>query len=534
MKNFFSLLGLFLTFSVFGQTGSIDKTFGKAGYKVVEGNYNDSGFSTPLTGLQSDGKIVYAYSIVDPNKGKSSINLTRINSDGSVDKAFGKNGIATLDAEFEESASALQIAQNGKIWVLTYALKDDLGLDADFALYRFNIDGTIDLSFNTKGYKYFGNTGEFEAALDFKILANGDILLSGVSTPNPDNGFDATVFKVKSDGTLDKTFGTGGVAKVLIVSETPIKIASDIELDSQGSIFIAGSAIDLEGTIGAGFIVKIKSNGTVDPTFGNAGMIEVNGPNKEFATFNNMELQKDGKILVTQQITNDDETIAARLIRFSAIGKEDATFGTKGVVDVMIGDNAETSPNDIKIQPNGQILVNYSSYVEATFGYNNVTGRYNANGAIDATFGKKGYFTVVSDSVDYLTANILLQSDGKILISAESDLFDKEVGVRTFYRLLNPPAVATEDITLTTNLSVSPNPMENEVSVKYTLENAEPNLSIEFVNLQGQVVKNSVSNEKRNAGEQTERFNVSELSTGVYFVKIKTPSKVAQMKVVKM
>ena len=84
-------------------------------------------------------------------------------------------------------------------------------------------------------------------------------------------------------------------------------------------------------------------------------------------------------------------------------------------------------------------------------------------------------------------------------------------------------------------MSSFPNPIQNDLTLNYTLQDAQNNISVDLINLEGKIVAPLLTNVSRNQGKQTENIRLNEdLTSGVYFIRIKTAELVAQIKVVKM
>src|SRR6185436_6210190 len=120
------------------------------------------------------------------NVGSAAI-VTKFNSSGQVDTAFGTGGTAQLHNSFLTSllshAHAITLQPDGKILIAGHE-KTYLGSTVDMLVARWNADGSPDLSFNAgvKNYRivnFSGNGDDYAYAL--ALAPNGKIVLAGVA-----------------------------------------------------------------------------------------------------------------------------------------------------------------------------------------------------------------------------------------------------------------------------------------------------------------------------------------------------------------
>lgn len=183
--------------------GPLDTTFGGNG--IVTTNFGlNRNESAMAVAIQSDGKIVaagYHY------KGAyNNFAIARFNNDGSPDISFGTNGITSIDLGVNSVANAIAIQADGKIILAGYA-------NDDFAIVRLMPNGTLDTSFDGDGI-LIHHLGGDDKAYAVAIQANGKILAAGIS----DNA--TAVTRYLPNGAIDATFGTGCVVMLSIGSAT--------------------------------------------------------------------------------------------------------------------------------------------------------------------------------------------------------------------------------------------------------------------------------------------------------------------------
>ena len=235
---------------------------------------------------------------------------------------------------------------------------------------------------------------------DFGNSINSNIATANAVTIQPDGkivvcggipgskGFPVpAVVRYNTDGSVDTAFGSSGIAST--PSEEDIS-ASAIALQSDGKIVVSGFG-------NAIVVIRFTSNGTLDPTFGNNGIVTAsdiffNG------TQTGLALQSDGKIVVAGSRVME---------RYLPNGQSDSTFG-KGNGVLLAGDAA----NALAVLPNGKILV-ASTNAATDFGpASGWVTRYNSNGSLDASFGIDGQLGATG-----LVNAMALLSTGEFLIA---------------------------------------------------------------------------------------------------------------------
>jgi uncharacterized delta-60 repeat protein len=217
-------------------------------------------------------------------------------SAGALDPTFGVGGKVTTDfAGIFDVAMALQA--DGKIVVVGDSVVGGFG---DFALARYNADGTLDDSFGTSGKVTTDFGGDEDRAFDVAIQANGRIVVVGHSVAG--DAVDFALARYNADGSLDDggpndstpadTFGTSG--KVTTDFGGTIDLATSVVLQADGKIVVAGS------TFGGGSedfaLARYNADGTLDDGFGTSGKVTTDFGGSDRAT--SVALQTDGKIVV--------------------------------------------------------------------------------------------------------------------------------------------------------------------------------------------------------------------------------------------
>jgi uncharacterized delta-60 repeat protein len=459
------LLSVVLARDAVAASGDLDPTFGIGGKVTTDFNGAQDGANS--IAIQADGKIVAAgYS----GAGTSwSFALARYNSDGTLDATFGTGGKVTTDfGGFTAIAQCVAIQADGKI---VAGGRFYTGPVSDFALARYNSDGTLDITFGSGGKVTtdFMN-GSLDEADGIAIQTDGKIVVAGSS--NLGTTVDFALARYNSDGTLDTTFGSGG--KVTTGFIGVISTAHCIAVQADGKIVAAGStAITLTGSDFA--LARYNSDGTLDITFGSGGKVTTDFYGADDVVFG-IAVQVDGKIVAAGfSWTGDSSRWDFALARYNSDGTLDTSFGSAGKVTTDINNNgSRDSASGIAIQADGKIVaVGTSAPIDD--GWHFALARYNSDGTLDATFGSGGKVTTDFNSgSDDFASGISIQADGKIVAAGSSAYADfalaRYIGSNTpigsNVTVPLPPVTVTFDNvtspgTTTATVSVSGTPLPN-------------------------------------------------------------------------
>ncbi len=219
----------------------------------------------------------------------------------------------------------------------------------------------------------------------------------------------------QSDGTLDPTFGFGGLTTVFFdLGGTNRDIATDVAIQPDGKIVVVGYA-DFSALGDTDFaIARLLPSGELDPSFDGDGKRTVYfdlGGDKADQAFA-VALQTDGKIIVAGRVRSADHTFDPALVRLLSNGSLDTTFGSGGRLVFDFSTNFQDSANAVRVQPNGRILV---AGRQDDLGF---VMRLLSNGTSDATFTtvllgvSPGGYAAVTD--------LALASSGSILVAANT------------------------------------------------------------------------------------------------------------------
>lgn len=251
--------------------GSLDPSFGTAGVKtfslVTTFGVGTTAAEADGMAIAADGTIVLA-GTANPHGTTSMIVLSMNPTNGSLDPAFGTNGVliippSTFGVATSAQAAAVALQSNGKIVIAGQA---NPGGTTEMALARINpMFGTLDGSFGTGGVvtiapSAFGAGATTAAASAVRVQSNGAIVVGGLA--NPSATLSMGVARLLTNGNLDPSFGTAGTVVIAPSSfGGTIAFLNALLAQSDGTIIAAGSS-NPGGTTTVAF-AQLQANGSV-------------------------------------------------------------------------------------------------------------------------------------------------------------------------------------------------------------------------------------------------------------------------------
>jgi len=406
MKNRLKHIGALLALaivpaatSVYGQVpnGGLDASFGWGGKVVTD--FGGTGDGARCVFLQPDGKLVAA-GTTNVN-GETDFALARYNSNGTLDASFGNGGKVITDFGSFDGVGSAALQLDGKIVAAGWTV---FGNVANFALARYNSNGTLDASFGTNG-KVITGFGDVSAqAYAVSLQSDGKIVAAGYA--NIDGGNEFALVRYTSDGRLDYSFGTGGRVTTAFGIEQGFSFAQANSLVVQwdGKIIAAGQAF-----VGANqfALARYNSDGTLDASFGTAGetTTRIGRNDRAFS----VALEPDGRI-VASGVTNADFA----LVRYNSNGTLDGSFGAGGKVITDFTGSSDAAMA-VAIRSDGKIVAAGQSFVGSSFDF--AVARYNSNGTLDPSFGTNGKVTADFNGFNEQAFSVAVQPDGKTVLA---------------------------------------------------------------------------------------------------------------------
>jgi uncharacterized delta-60 repeat protein len=296
----------------------------------------------------------------------------------------------------------------------------------------------------------FGGTGEITTTVATFNDAGGDNHAYGVAiqpdlktlvaghiseTVNGVNTHCNAVVRYNADGSLDTTFGSGGIVKLPgVAGGGSLALGTNgpqVQLQANGQIVVAGTVVITQGkghhqtSTTELTVYRLNPNGSLDTTFNGIGQATLGYIAGSVAEESGLTIQGDGKIVVadTGVYSTTSGWSSLLVARLNADGTRDTTFGPngQGYVDTALSSGAAPNSDSVTLDGSGNILVGGANYNPSLGALSPVVVRYTPAGLPDPTFGTNGEVFLDPPIQPYLTGEpvegIGLQSNGQIIVS---------------------------------------------------------------------------------------------------------------------
>ncbi|MCP4382263.1 MAG: hypothetical protein GY798_12765, partial [Hyphomicrobiales bacterium] len=281
--------------------------------------------------------------------------------------------------------------------------------DDDFALVRYDTDGSLDTTFG-------GGDGTLTTAVgsgsdtgcSATVQSEGKILVAGLSHNGSDNDFALT--RYNADGSLDTSLDGDGMLTTAIGSGNDVGYSVTVQDD--GKILVAGSSAT-GGSDNDFALIRYNADGSLDTSFDGDGMVTTNfGLTGDYGY--SVTVQSDGRILVAGNSHNGSDRDFA-LTRYNTDGSLDTSFDTDGKLTTDFGSGDDNGVS-VTVQSDGKILA--AGYSWNGSNYDFALTRYNADGSLDTSF----------DTVNTLDGTPSFTEGGAaVVLDADVDVSDAEL-----------------------------------------------------------------------------------------------------------
>jgi uncharacterized delta-60 repeat protein len=374
--------------------GILDTTFSLDG-KVTTTFDASSAFAAD-SAVQVDGKTVVVGSTIASGSSLTRFALARFNVDGSLDTTFGPDHsgkvITQIGSGNLDIASAVAIQPDGKIVVVGSAHRIGGNFKSQFAVARYTTDGLLDRSFAGTGKRTFRVKGDIGGAEDValqrdgKIVIAGDDLNGGLFSTN----FDFAVARLNPDGSLDSSFANGG-SRIIGMGHDESAHAVAIDYSGTaatnpnfGKIVLAGERTGSGRNEYA--MARLNANGSLDNSFDKDGQLvgKFRGYSKAFV--GGLTIQPSGKYVIAgnaiDNTPTDDTPIT--LARYNANGALDTSFGAERIGFAYIDFGGKDLGDDVIQTADGGLVVAGTSNGRFAL------AKLSADGVLNTTFGSGG------------------------------------------------------------------------------------------------------------------------------------------------
>lgn len=400
----------------YNSNGSPDTSFDGDGVALNLFDADDLSYNITSVFEQPDGKLLVTTS-ADPYgsyDNPDDIVIRRYNSNGTTDTSFGTNGkIATTFQPGFNIAKSIALQPDAKILIVGYSRASILEQNESH-LARLQSNGALDTTFANGGKA----TPAFDATNDesniLLIQPDNKLIAIGTKRNATENGYlfkDIALSRYNSDGTLDSSFGSGGKVVSVFTQNNSNKIHQAL-LQPDGKIVISNTYYNLyTGDDLYHFeLIRYTANGVVDMTFGTDGKVVID------AEPGTMLVQPDGKIIILYIIYDLQNNATLFIKRFNTNGTADNSFGNNGLINIP---GTYWAPVTAALQPDGKIVVSYST-PDSNGAYGFTLRRFNTNGSEDGNFQNSIAFT---DNSSYANGTFI-QPDGKIVVTGKNFGYD--------------------------------------------------------------------------------------------------------------
>lgn len=327
-----------------------------------------------------------------------------------LDATFGSGGIAQVSLSSTlDVINGIALQSDGKI-VAASAIAGADG-DIDFAVTRFNSDGTLDTSFAAGGTFVDGSSLGIGSAAAVALQSDGKIVAVGTG---PESGMPRmSVVRLGTSGALDTTFAGTGKLLLAVPGRGVYDVARAVAIQADSKIVVGGQSFT---TNAAPVLLRLNGDGTVDTSFGTAGFAlpSVSTGN---AGIEGLALQSDGRIVAVGFADRAASTQSALVARLTTTGALDTTFNATGF-SLDTSSSLQMSAAGIALDAAGQAVSCGATQETSSRGF---VSRRTTTGTLDTTFDTDGWqFVDASASAADSVYEIVVQSDGKVVVVGAS------------------------------------------------------------------------------------------------------------------
>jgi uncharacterized delta-60 repeat protein len=394
-QNFVESAGITYLIGYVPAPGILDPTFGNQGITLTPSSRQD--FSKSLA-VKSGGQIVLGgvTSLLDPQ-----IFLAQYTVNGVLDTTFNSTGSTpgtqTLLVGSRTEGNALAIDSSGNILVAGFAIQSQTNM----IVARYTSAGILDTTFNSTGYNTL-SIGSGATANAIGLQSSGNIILAGTAVINGIPNI--ALARFTTSGALDTTFGTNGITTTQI--GTFASIAS-VAIDSSHNIIVAGNANNQIT------VARYTPSGTLDNTFGTGGIVQPNIGSPAVAYSVIVDRITGSNHIVIAGSTKINGTNQSLIMRLTSTGTFDTSFNSTGytITPIAYGSEFYTLVGNTSSSNTSYLTAGYANGAQsyqlslAEYISNSATGV--AVGQLNPAFGQSGVSLTNLGDVAYVKGSSL-------------------------------------------------------------------------------------------------------------------------------
>lgn len=294
-----------------------------------------------------------------------------------------------------------------KLFVLTFVCM--------LAFAGFSQDpGTVDTSFGDNGItrytptEYMNHVHSLQVQDDGKIITVGRCRLNG-------SGWTMYVVRHNADGSMDQTYGTGGINYFKADEGATVNWAHDAVLSENGYLYIAGHTYN--GEDNAAFVLCLDENGFPNPYFGNNGLAITSYGNG--IVYETLDIDSHGRVVVSGYF-NDKLLVS----RYNAVGQLDQSFGDSGTTIFESEDTFSSYGYSIKALSNDKIVVVGQRNL-SDMSYLPFVCRFKNNGDFDNTFANNGVLNITLSEGYALALSVDVLPNGSYMVAGHDEIYSE-------------------------------------------------------------------------------------------------------------
>lgn len=334
------------------EDGELDLSFGNAGIVSTHFGFGDD-FLNDLAIGDDDSIVAVGRAFGGVN---DDLAVARYHSDGSLDLAFGSNGLVRTDLQpgspnTYDNGNALLLQTDGKIVVV-----GETHTNCKNILARYLPDGQLDKSFGTAGtgiviIRFSGNHDTLNAVA---FSTSGQIITAGTIA----DGRDFAATRLSKDGILDTTIGVNGI---VILNMGAVDKVSSVGVRPDGKILISGYT---GSTTNQSMIaLQLLPSGALDTGWASGGsrIVKLDSSKAGLDRIHRAELLPDGSLLAVGQAREGNYLFSA-VLRLTAEGSLDSGFGSGGLVAMSINSDSNEALYGLVRRGSNWVMAGNASY----------------------------------------------------------------------------------------------------------------------------------------------------------------------------
>ena len=297
---------------------------------------------------------------------------------GRLDPHFGKQGrtVVPLELEIPKLWYAPQVSAAS-------APGGETVVAAGSLLIRLRADGRVDTGFATAGF--FDASAAFGVPVDIAgIAVDGEGRVVAVATTGPTS--QAMILRLTADGTLDPSFGSGGVLSTdfglppPIGGPLPAVLSTHVAIDPQGRVLVSGTHLEAIPycSLFGGYAARLLGDGSLDSSFGSGGVVAFSTTTLSLVEAMGLSSEGSPLLIGRREGCKEIEPPPFSVTQLDGSGVADPAFDSSAA---QVG---QEMPRGITVDGSGRIIV-----LEPTGVF-----RLLPSGRPDPAFGRRGYAAV--------------------------------------------------------------------------------------------------------------------------------------------